>query len=184
MESLSDMSLRRDWVRVWGVRLGLILCATGATAQTPTAQAPSALSETYRNWVVRCQTVEEQDRRCWMVQTLQTGNGGNRILQVELAIAEGATRLVFLTPLGIVLPAGVSLSVDGNALETLPFNTCVNAGCLAEIEPSAELLRQLRRGTTLTAAFRPNRGDSSVPLPVSLAGFSAALDRLTTLSAP
>lgn len=176
------MSRRCDWVRAWGLFLGLTVFATGATAQAPTEQAPSALSETYQDWVVRCETLQGQDRRCWMVQTLQTGNGGNRILQVELAIVGGTIRLVFLTPLGVDLPTGVALAIGDNALETLAFNTCVNAGCVAEVQPSSELLSALRRGTTLTVTFRPTRGDNSLQVPVSLAGFSAAQDRLSSFS--
>ncbi|UOM35017.1 invasion associated locus B family protein [Acuticoccus sp. I52.16.1] len=151
--------------------------ALGAAAPAATAQTPSSLSETYGDWVVRCESAEE-NRRCWMQQTLTRQPGGERVLQLELTEVDGVIRAVFLTPFGLDVAKGAVLAADGTDLGTFPFHTCLPAGCLVQFEPPQPLLDALRRGDTLTATFQVAQSGESLALELSLNGFSAAHKRL------
>jgi len=144
------------------------------------AQSPNALSETYEDWTVRCERVDEQ-RRCWMVQSLQRQDG-DRVLQLEFVIVDGETRLAMLAPFGLLLEAGAGLVVDGSALETLAFKTCLPVGCVVEKEPDDTLLGALRRGEVLTIGFQIAERGEPFRLELSLSGFTAAHNRLRALA--
>lgn len=161
------------------LHLAVGLAATGAPAR---AQAPTALSETYSDWIVRCQTLNESERRCWMVQTLQQEQDGQRILQLEFVIRDGETFMALLAPFGLLLSEGVDLVIDDGFTETVPFRTCLPAGCLVEMEPSDALLGALRAGNVLNVRFTIAATEEPLRLEMSLSGFTAAHNRLRALS--
>lgn len=148
------------------------------------AQEPNALSESYRDWTVRCQTGPEQGRRCWMVQTLVRQEGGERILQLEFAIRDGETSMVMLAPFGLLLAAGATLAIDGERIDTLAFRTCLPAGCVVDVEPGDALLSAMRAGKELTVDLRVAATEEPLALVLSLQGFTAAHNRLRALASP
>lgn len=145
------------------------------------AQGPDSLAETYRDWTVRCRTVEE-DRRCWMVQSVR-GEDGERLLQLEFAVREGETWMGALAPFGLLLKSGAAFAVDGGAATTFDFRTCMPAGCLVEAEPDDALLAAFRRGNRLVVGLVVADDEVPIRLELSLAGFTAAHDRLRALVA-
>ncbi|GAB5377407.1 MAG: invasion associated locus B family protein [Acuticoccus sp.] len=166
-------------------RLCAALVVALAVIRPPVASGatePDALTERYRDWTVQCATPDNGARRCWMMQTLTQEKSGQRILQVELTLAGGNPLMMLLTPLGLLLPEGAQLTIDDGAPRTVAFRTCLPRGCIAQETASEASLANLRRGQTLTVALTPLNGDAALTLGVSLAGFSAAYDRLAALA--
>ena len=52
-------------------------------------------------------------------------------------------------PLGVLLPPGIAISVDGSEPERLPIRHCEPGGCLAPFELEDSILTRLRSGTEL-----------------------------------
>ena len=75
-----------------------------------------------------------------------------------------------LAPLGVLLPYGLGLNVDGKDIGRADFVRCFQDGCYAEVILQGELLKTLRAGTTATfIVFQtPEEG---IGIPVDLAGF-------------
>lgn len=147
------------------------------------AQEPTRLSEVYGDWTVNCATSEDgATRTCFMTQTLAASENNQRVLQAEMGIVDGATQFVLLTPLGVLLPAGVIATIDEQESETLSFHTCLSAGCIVRSTLTAEQLAAIRAGDQMMLEFKAADTEAALKLRLSLAGVSAAYNRLSALA--
>jgi invasion protein IalB len=88
--------------------------------------------------------------------------------------------MVMILPLGIALPPGVRLSIDGGDELPVRVERCEPQGCVVELLLEPDLLTRLKSGRearALVHVYREN-GVQRVGLPVSLLGFTAALDEV------
>ena len=85
-----------------------------------------------------------------------------------------------LVPIGVYLPTGVALEIDGAAVGRAPFVRCRPQICEAFAEVSPESLAKMKKGTAANFIVYEAPG-LGIPMKISLEGFSAALDNLTTL---
>ncbi|MFO7484553.1 invasion associated locus B family protein, partial [Oceanibaculum nanhaiense] len=100
--------------------------AQGQTAPAP-APAPNQTREQVQDWVVRCLEPQAgQPKRCEMVQVLSDRNSKREVLVMVIGYtAEKASpQAVFVLPLGVLLPAGISLKIDQGAPKTIPYRHC------------------------------------------------------------
>ena len=91
--------------------------------------------------------------------------------------------LLIRLPLGILLPAGVTMQIDSGAAIPLEVERCERQGCRIErlIEP--DLMSRLKAGTKATVffeAFDPQGKRQRLGVPISLLGFTAALNEVTS----
>ncbi|RFC62776.1 invasion associated locus B family protein [Fulvimarina endophytica] len=80
-----------------------------------------------------------------------------------------------VVPTGRVIPAGVQIKVDENTPVTLNYSVCFQDRCIAEAELTDALVSSMKRGqrmavTSINFQRQPN------PVPITLAGFTAAID--------
>lgn len=156
--------------------------ATGGPAGTERGEAE--VVEQYQDWVVRCQPPPEDafgaGDLCEMYQQVTHEESGQSVMEVVIGYPQGQDQPValFNLPLGMRLPPGVQLQVDDNEAIRFPVQLCIRNGCRADVQLDAELVGQMRAGTqaTITIADPQGRG---VQLPVSLLGFTAALDHVS-----
>lgn len=115
---------------------------------------------------------------CQIEQRVVVSNSGQLLTAVVLKMprSAGAPTLLVQTPFGLHLPSGLRLAVDDADVLTLPLRTCDATGCYAEAAANDDLVAAMRRGNTLTVAFKDVR-ENEIAVPVSLLGFSAALDK-------
>ena len=170
---------------LWTVLLGLAAAMAPATAGAQTdapeaADRPSALVETYRDWVVRCDTVAEGARRCEMAQELRQADRRLVFATLVSRTGDGDARMVFVAPFGLSLADGLRLEKEGLDLETIAFTTCYATGCMAEVTLQAASLAPLLEGESVGVSMTALGGDP-VELTVSLAGFGGAWRRLQAL---
>lgn len=90
---------------------------------------------------------------------------------VALKTADQQARILrVLAPLGILLPNGLGLYVDGNDIGRAQFVRCFQDGCFAEVVLADELLKTLSSGkmATFIVFQTPEQG---IGIPVDLDGF-------------
>ncbi|MBT9383786.1 invasion associated locus B family protein [Pseudooceanicola sp. CBS1P-1] len=136
------------------------------------------------DWTIQCVKTDKEKDPCHMVQVLK-GEEGNSVAEITIfrvpagngpAIA-GANVIV---PLETLLPAGVLVNVDGSADKKYPFATCTQVGCVARVGLAQDDLNALKKGKVANVTIRPfSRPDVTVPLKMSLSGFTAAFDQTT-----
>jgi invasion protein IalB len=91
--------------------------------------------------------------------------------------ATGAPVLALRAPLGVFLPAGLALDVDGAGRETFQFQACDNNGCYAGGPLSESLLGGMTRGQKLNIKFQ-NLNKQTITVAATLVGFTAAFQRI------
>lgn len=162
-----------------------------ADPEVPAAagSGPTALSETYQDWVVNCQMVQSTEqtssRLCEMSQELRQQSNNQRVLLVAVSKApnEATPRARFIVPFGLDLSRGVGLALSEELVSTVPFRTCFPAGCLANMELAQGVTDTLRAQNTAQIVVHPIQSEEPLLINISLAGFSAAHDRLQELEA-
>jgi invasion protein IalB len=144
--------------------------ATGGQPQQPQS-----------NWASRCVAPARQAvLECLIEQRLIMANTNQLVGSITVRIPSGdATQpvMVIQTPLGLLIPAGVSIDIDGGGKTQLQLQTCDGNGCYADVSVSDELLASLTRGEKLNIGFQ-NLSKQPVTITASLVGFTAAFQRI------
>ena len=125
---------------------------------------------------------------CEMQQVAQDAEG-NPVLLVRLvklpAGSDAPALAIFNTPLGTLLPPGLGFQIDSSPAAALPFEWCVQEGCIVRLGLRDPDLDAMKRGRsvklTVTSIADPQE---PVALELSLAGFTAGYDSLTAPDAP
>jgi invasion protein IalB len=138
----------------------------------------------FEDWLVRCGRAAPDGPEVCEMQQQATDKEGRTVMAVAVGTVPGRSDLglLIILPLGILLPPGVSMSVDGGAEVPLQVERCERQGCRIErlIEP--ELLTRLKSGREAKVFFQaydPQGELTRLGVPVSLLGFTAALSQLT-----
>lgn len=157
--------------------------AAPATAPAaPAADAPAQPAITvveHGDWEVGCL---EGTQNCEMQQVAEDGEG-NPVVLVRLvklpADAEAEALAVFNTPLGTLLPPGMSFQVDAGETAALPFEWCVQEGCIVRLGLRDADVAALKRGKAVTLQVASIAApEAPISLTLSLTGFTAAFDSL------
>lgn len=161
------------------VKQFLIRCAAvvAIAATTPMLTAPGAaqgiVKSQHGDWQMSCDTPPGASfEQCAIIQNVSAEDQPNVGLSViVLKTADRQARLLrVLAPLGVLLPNGLGLNVDGNDMGRVAFVRCLPNGCVAEVIMDDALLKTLSEGgEAIFVVFRtPEEG---IGIPVSLAGF-------------
>ena len=127
----------------------------------------------YGDWQMSCDTPPGASfEQCAIIQNVTAEDQPNVGLSViVLKTADQKARLLrVLAPLGVLLPNGLGLNVDGVDMGRVAFVRCLPNGCVAEVVMDDALLNQLSTGkTAIFVVFKtPEEG---IGIPVSLNGF-------------
>jgi invasion protein IalB len=119
------------------------------------------------------------------MQQQQIDNEGRTVMAVAVGRVPGSSDLGLLVmlPLGILLPAGVTLQIDGGAEMPLQVDRCERQGCRIEMLLKPELLTRLKSGSQAKVffeAFDPQGERRRLGVPISLLGFTAALNEVAS----
>ncbi len=168
---------------------------TPATGQAPAAAAPPPSA-----WAMVCDAAAPEtsgSSACAIVQELVAERGGPRILRVSVrpvadarATAPGAAgqapgggtgdvvaRLRLDLPFGLDFLAGINLRVDGESWTKMPVRSCLADGCFAGLLLHEADLARLKSGGRMGVIVQSLSG-RSIAWPVTLAGFTAAYNKL------
>lgn len=164
---------------VWAKRLG-VLGALGMALMSAPASAQGTVRAEYGDWQMSCDTPPGASfEQCAIIQNVLAEDQPNVGLSViVLRTADREARLLrVLAPLGVLLPNGLGLNVDGTDMGRVAFVRCLPNGCIAEVELDEDIIKVLSEGTTaIFVVFKtPEEG---VGIPVSLDGFAEGFTAL------
>lgn len=150
---------------------------------SPIADAAPRAGKAYGDWQVQCPGAEagaKTQPRCNLFQNVSLQNSKQTVMQIAVGYlpkVENPLMLITL-PLGIWLPPGAILDIDGKQLRKMEFDRCgQDSGCLIGFQVESGLQAKLRAGTVMHVTYR-DAGHRPITLPVSLAGLSNGLDAL------
>ncbi|KPD11175.1 invasion associated locus B family protein [Phaeobacter sp. 11ANDIMAR09] len=137
--------------------------------------------ETHGDWDLACVKTEAETDPCSLLQIL-TDPEGNPMAEVSLfridqpggqAVA-GATIIV---PLETLLPAALTISVDGAPGKRYNYSFCNPLGCIAQIGLTQADVDTFKAGGEATLSLRPAPApDQLVEMKMSLKGFTAGFN--------
>ena len=152
----------------------------------PMAQAaPAPTSENANTpappgWVARCSSASRgAPLECAIEQSAVLTKTGQLIVLVNVRVPAETRVPVALVqlPLGLNLPAGAKFQVDDGKTSDLQIQTCEARGCYANLQISPDVLAALKSGKQLKVSFQ-NLGKETIAIPMPLADFAAAYDKI------
>lgn len=167
------------WIRFEWAAAVAALCLfpaldAGAQPQNGTVRS------THGAWSILCDTpAGASSEQCAMMQNVVAEDRPEMGLSVVvLRTADGKAEILrVLAPLGVLLPNGLGLNVDGEDIGRAYFVRCFQDGCYAEVILEDELVETLKNGESATfIVFQtPEEG---IGIPVDLNGFADGFEAL------
>ncbi len=150
----------------------LVLCVV-SFAHAQAAQT-GTLRSSHGAWNILCDTpAGAKSEQCALVQNVVAEDRPEVGLSVVvLKTADNKAKILrVLAPLGVLLPNGLGLNVDGKDMGRAYFVRCFQDGCYAEVILEDTLIKTLQGGTSATfIVFQtPEEG---IGIPVDLKGFA------------
>jgi len=124
------------------------------------------------------------ERPCGLVQSVRDEKRKN--IGLTLVLLEGmqqgkkVTMMRVMAPIGVFLPTGVALEIDGAAVGRVPFTRCLPQICVAFAEATPPTLEKLKKGGKANFIIYEAPG-VGIRLPITLNGFSKGLAELAKL---
>ncbi len=156
-------------------------------------QAAVEVIATHGAWKIQCEEMPAGDaaaglepgkKMCVMVQSTRNEKNPKAGLTLVLVKSKqgdkNVTMMRVVAPIGVFLPTGVALEIDGAAVGRVPFTRCMPQICLAFAEASPETLDKMKKGSAANFIIYEAPG-LGLPMKISLEGFSAAFDALDNL---
>jgi len=172
----------RKLVRV-AVLLGVGFALEAAPAmaqQQQQAQQPGIVKSNHGAWSIVCdKPAGSSVEQCALMQNVIADDRPEVGLSVViLKTADRKAKILrVLAPLGVLLPNGLGLNIDGKDIGRAYFVRCFSDGCYAEVVLEDALLKTLRAGklATFIVFQSPEEG---IGIPVDLSGFGDGYDAL------
>jgi len=152
--------------------------AASQQAQTPPAAVTPPAAPPESNWIPRCASRTRAGAlECSIEQSVIKTDTRQVVVLFRIRIPPDTRAPVMMAqlPLGLYLPAGVTLHVDDRKVAELPVQTCDASGCYVSGSLAAELLAQLNSGKTLKFSFQ-NLARETIDVSMPLAGFATAYE--------
>lgn len=160
---------------------GQVQAQGAASEAAPAATGPgSVVRETHGAWQVSCRTPPgAKEEKCALVQSVTAEDRPNVGLTVVFykAIGEDKKLLRVVVPLGVLLPTGLGLKIDGQDVGNAPFLKCGKRGCVAEVVLQDDIITKMKKGTTAMFIIF-DTPEAGIGIPVALQGFGDALANL------
>lgn len=150
--------------------------ASSYAQDQPATREPAAPSA----WVTKCTSAGKKDLAdCSVERTMLLNQTGRFILSIVIRMPPQGREpgMMVHLPLGLFIPAGVTIQLDRQTPETLQVQTCDTAGCYAGVAVSSELLASMERAQHLTVSFQ-DLGRSKITVPVPLEGLTEAYQKI------
>ena len=173
----------------------------GPRVNTPRAAAPNRpkpqLIAENGKWKVQCESrpagkdAQGRDvpamKACAMVQVSRDETRPqvalSLIMRHQKQGNKEATMMQIMAPIGVFLPTGIALEIDGQAVGRVPFVRCLPQTrvspplCTATAEAQAATLEKMRKGAQANFIIYEAPG-KAIKLPISLNGFTASYKAL------
>jgi invasion protein IalB len=181
MDLFKALSKRRVLAFAIFVALTAVLALVdGAHTPAGVQFSQSELKTTVGAWQVRCgRPPGARAEKCALVQSVKAEDRRNVSLTIIfLRSFSGDKRLLrVVAPLGVLLPTGLGLKIDGEDVGHAPFLKCGQVGCVAEVVADDNLIEKMQSGqNAIFIIFQtPEEG---IGVPIDLTGFGDGLAQL------
>ncbi len=142
----------------------------------PARPEDPVVSSTHGDWQIRC---DKAGGQCALMQSVVADDRAGVGLSV-IVIKRPAGLAPFmrvLAPLGVMMPSGLGLGIDGRDLGRTGFIKCLPNGCIAEVEIDQTLISALGSGQVAIFEFS-EAPKNAIGVPISLDGFKSGFDAL------
>jgi invasion protein IalB len=154
-------------------------------------QQPPQTIATHGDWAVQCDAPPpaqegqaQPARQCGIVQTAKSEKNPKVGLTLIITKTKQGDKMVtsmrVMAPIGVFLPTGVALEIDGAAVGRVPFTSCMPRFCMALAEATPDTLGKMKKGKGANFIIYEAPG-VGLPMPISLKGFGDALGELDKL---
>jgi invasion protein IalB len=187
-DSKTDQQVPEGEAGAFGPRAGAQQQPQQNDGQAAPAAAPKTETiATHGKWAVQCTELpaEQGGKSCGMIQNTKNGKDERVALSVIVSRAKRDGKVVtfmrILAPIGVYLPTGIPMEIDGAALQSrMQFSRCLPRMCEGFGEASPETLAKFKKGSDATF-YLYDRPGNGYPMKISLEGFGAALASLDKL---
>ena len=168
------------WARpaLWlSVLLASITLAGGVQAQK---NVDGRVKAQFGDWQVVCKNPPPGSKKpvCALVQSVTAEDRNNVGLTVYFQKFSNGTRVLrVFAPLGVLLPPGLGLKIDGKDVGHAPFLRCHSFACYAQVVVEDKLIQQLSNGKSAVFIIFQTE-EAGIGIPISLNGFKTALGKL------
>ncbi|RWO71377.1 MAG: invasion associated locus B family protein [Mesorhizobium sp.] len=165
-----------------GLAAGPALAEDAKPAQPKPAETNAKPADA-NPWAVNCSSGSATtELQCQVSQNLTEAKTGQRVLTVTVRRDNGNGSLAMLLalPHGLFLPSGASFQIDQGQKTTIAIQTSDQNGAYAATPLSADLIKAMKSGTNLNIGME-SVTRKPVTIPVSLAGFTAAVAKLESI---
>lgn len=161
--------------------------ATMASTRDEAVQGQTYLKGAFTDWTLRCVRIEQVEDPCELHQPLRDAGGAPtaefNIFPVPNGPAVAGSTII--TPLETLLTKNLKMSIDGGEAKIYPFAFCNRIGCVAQVGFTQAEIDAMKRGSSAEIVIYPAAApDSAVSLKLSLSGFTAGMETLSTLPQP
>ena len=144
------------------------------------AAAEGSIQATHGAWNMVCDTPPgASSEQCALMQNVVAEDRPEVGLSVVvLRTADRKSEILrVLAPLGVLLPNGLGLNIDGQDIGRAYFVRCFQDGCYAEVILDEKLVNALKTGklATFIVFQTPEEG---IGIPVDLNGFAEGYDKI------
>lgn len=174
----------RLWTaRLWTSRAAIAIgamFALGATGAIAQKNIDGKVEAQFKDWQLVCKEPPPgaKKRVCALVQSVTAEDRNNVGLTVYFQQFSNGTRVLrVFAPLGVLLPPGLGLKVDGKDIGHAPFLRCHSFACYAQVVVEDKLIERLSNGKTAVFIIFQTE-EAGIGIPISLAGFKTGLARL------
>lgn len=177
---------------------------TAASAQQAAKKPAPVVKATHGDWQVQCDKARvpvgvdkakaesgkgnkadsgklefKEIEQCGIVQL--SVDKQNKNIGVKVAIFKAKDKEVaqmqVVAPLGVYLPNGLAIEIDGKPLGRFPFISCPAVGCLTVVPINEAGVTAMKKGTAANIIIYRNQAQG-IGLQLSLKGFTAAFGDL------
>jgi invasion protein IalB len=127
----------------------------------------------YGDWRTACPPAALKDQSCRMMEQVMDTRTNQSVVQLAMGVDKGKNTLDVSVPLGVLLPAGVGLTIGDAKPVIFKYRTCTTAGCIGHLDiddKTLALMSSAKDGKVLVAGM----DGKAVAIPISLKGYSDA----------
>ena len=156
----------------------ILLASLSALSILGSERAYAAASrQVIGDWVVTCARSSTGNKSCTMTQTLASEKLGKTVSVFTIGRDRGGKlKASIRVPVGVSLPDGVVVGIEGSDRFKITYSACHRIGCFAPFDLTEPLLGKIGKATKISAVAR-SVSQQPLALNFSARGFPAAYER-------